>query len=103
MQLPAHCDLLIVGAGPTGRALKSTCTTISMQSSSIVTPCARNRAQVQARTMEIYAQQLAERALELGKRAAGANLWARGRRTARVPSAMTAGRGFSISADPGPG
>lgn len=41
---------------------------------------------VQARTLEIYAQLgIADRALELGKPATGANLWAEGRRTARVP------------------
>jgi 2-polyprenyl-6-methoxyphenol hydroxylase-like FAD-dependent oxidoreductase len=41
---------------------------------------------VQARTMEIYsAMGLASRALELGARATGANLWVQGRRTARVP------------------
>ncbi len=41
---------------------------------------------VQARTLEIYAHLgIVERALELGKRATGANLWAEGRRTARIP------------------
>jgi 2-polyprenyl-6-methoxyphenol hydroxylase-like FAD-dependent oxidoreductase len=41
---------------------------------------------VQARTLEIYSHLgIVERALELGKRATGANMWAEGRRTARVP------------------
>jgi 2-polyprenyl-6-methoxyphenol hydroxylase-like FAD-dependent oxidoreductase len=41
---------------------------------------------VQARTLEIYAQLgIAEQALELGKRAVAANMWANGRRAARVP------------------
>src|SRR5688572_17121430 len=41
---------------------------------------------VQARTLEIYSRLgIVERALDLGKRATGANLWARGRRMARVP------------------
>src|SRR3989475_5797161 len=41
---------------------------------------------VQARTLEIYAHLgIVEQALELGKRTAAANLWAGGRRTARVP------------------
>jgi 2-polyprenyl-6-methoxyphenol hydroxylase-like FAD-dependent oxidoreductase len=41
---------------------------------------------VQARTMEIYAKLgIADRALELGRRATGVNLWAEGRRTAHVP------------------
>ena len=41
---------------------------------------------VQARTLEIYAKLgIAERALELGTRGDGANMWANGRRTARIP------------------
>ena len=41
---------------------------------------------VQARTLEIYAQlSIVGRALELGRRATGANLWAQGRKMARVP------------------
>ena len=41
---------------------------------------------VQARTLEIYAHLgIVDRALELGKRATGANMWAQGRHAARVP------------------
>jgi 2-polyprenyl-6-methoxyphenol hydroxylase-like FAD-dependent oxidoreductase len=41
---------------------------------------------VQARTLEIYSHLgIVEQALALGKRATGANMWAGGRRTARVP------------------
>src|SRR5436190_15551355 len=41
---------------------------------------------VQARTLEIYSHLgIADRALELGKRTAGANMWANGRLAARVP------------------
>jgi 2-polyprenyl-6-methoxyphenol hydroxylase-like FAD-dependent oxidoreductase len=41
---------------------------------------------VQARTLEIYSQLgIAKQALQLGKRGTGANLWADGRRMARVP------------------
>ena len=41
---------------------------------------------VQARTMEIYAQLgVVERALELGKKGTGANVWANGRWAARLP------------------
>jgi 2-polyprenyl-6-methoxyphenol hydroxylase-like FAD-dependent oxidoreductase len=41
---------------------------------------------VQARTLEIYSQLgLTERALELGKRGTGANMWANGRWMARIP------------------
>jgi len=90
MQLPAHCDVLIVGAGPTGLMLANQLARRDIDAVIIdrhAGPARETRALgVQARTMEIYAQfGLAERALELGKRATGANLWARGRRTARVP------------------
>ena len=41
---------------------------------------------MQARTLEIYAKLgIADRALELGKRGTGANMWAQGRQMARVP------------------
>jgi len=41
---------------------------------------------VQARTLEIYSRLgIAERALQLGKRGTGANMWAEGRKMARVP------------------
>jgi 2-polyprenyl-6-methoxyphenol hydroxylase-like FAD-dependent oxidoreductase len=41
---------------------------------------------VQARTLEIYSHLgIAERALELGTRATGANMWVDGRRAARIP------------------
>ncbi len=41
---------------------------------------------VQARTLEIYAKLgIVDRALELGKRGTGANMWAQGRKMARVP------------------
>src|SRR5262249_1146642 len=45
---------------------------------------------VQARTLEIYAKLgIVERALQLGKRGTGANIWAQGRRMARVPLGET--------------
>lgn len=48
---------------------------------------------VHARTLEIYAQLgIVGRAIELGKPATGANIWARGRHAARVPLGET-GRG----------
>jgi 2-polyprenyl-6-methoxyphenol hydroxylase-like FAD-dependent oxidoreductase len=48
---------------------------------------------VQARTLEIYSKLgIVDRALELGKRATGANVWAEGRWMARVPLGE-AGRG----------
>jgi 2-polyprenyl-6-methoxyphenol hydroxylase-like FAD-dependent oxidoreductase len=90
MQLPTHCDVLIVGAGPTGLMLANQLARRGIDALIIdrhAGPARETRALgVQARTMEIYAQLgLDEPALELGKRATGANLWARGRRTARIP------------------
>ena len=50
---------------------------------------------VHARTLEIYAQLgIAGRAIDLGKRGTGANVWADGRRMARVPLGE-AGRGVT--------
>ena len=50
---------------------------------------------VQARSMEIYAKLgIVDRALELGKRGTGANLWAQGRKMARIPLGE-AGRGLT--------
>ncbi len=47
---------------------------------------------VQARTLEIYSHLgIVDRALELGKRATGANMWAKGRRAAWVPLADIGG------------
>ena len=88
--LPPQCDVLIVGAGPTGLMLANQLARHGIDALIIdrhAGPSRETRAiGVQARTMEIYAKLgLIERALELGKRATGANLWSRGRRTARVP------------------
>ena len=50
---------------------------------------------MQARTLEIYSHLgIVERALELGTQATGANMWAEGRRAARVPLGDI-GRGLS--------
>jgi 2-polyprenyl-6-methoxyphenol hydroxylase-like FAD-dependent oxidoreductase len=92
-------DVLIVGAGPTGLMLanqlgrRGVRTTIIDRHSG---PAVETRALgVQARTLEIYAKLgLAARALELGKRGTGANVWADGRKTARVPLGE-AGRGLT--------
>ncbi|MGH8598732.1 MAG: FAD-dependent monooxygenase, partial [Gammaproteobacteria bacterium] len=86
----AHFDVLIVGAGPTGLMLANQLVRRAMKVMIIdrhAGPTLQTRALVvQARTLEIYAKlRLCDRALELGKRATGANLWTRGRRTARVP------------------
>ncbi len=82
--------MLIVGAGPTGLMLANQLARHGIDALTIdrhAGPARESRALgVQARTMEIYAKLgLMERALELGKIAAGANMWSRGRRTARIP------------------
>ncbi|HEY2969104.1 MAG TPA: FAD-dependent monooxygenase [Casimicrobiaceae bacterium] len=83
-------DVLIVGAGPTGLMLanqlgrRGVRTLIVDRHSG---PSLQTRALgVQARTMEIYSKLgIIDRALELGKRGTGANIWAEGRKMARVP------------------
>ena len=83
-------DVLVVGAGPTGLMLASQLARRGVRVSILDRhsgPALQTRALgVQARTLEIYAHLgIAERALALGTRATGANMWARGRRAARVP------------------
>jgi 2-polyprenyl-6-methoxyphenol hydroxylase-like FAD-dependent oxidoreductase len=83
-------DVLIVGAGPTGLMLANQLARRGVRFRIIdrhAGPAVQTRALgVQARTMEIYSQLgIAKRALELGKPARGANIWAGGRRAARVP------------------
>ena len=83
-------DVLIVGAGPTGLMLANQLGRRGVRAMIIDRhdgPALQTRALgVQARTMEIYAKLgIVERALELGKRGTGANIWAQGRRMARVP------------------
>jgi 2-polyprenyl-6-methoxyphenol hydroxylase-like FAD-dependent oxidoreductase len=83
-------DVLIVGAGPTGLMLANQLARRGVRPLIVdrhAGPARETRAlAVQARTLEIYSKLgIAERALELGKRGTGANLWARGRRMARVP------------------
>ncbi|MBM3572512.1 MAG: hypothetical protein FJX52_09165, partial [Alphaproteobacteria bacterium] len=88
--MPLANDVLIVGAGPTGLMLACQLARWSVGVNIIdrhAGPARETRALgVQARTMEIYAQLgIANRALELGKQATGANLWSQGRKTARIP------------------
>ena len=83
-------DVLIVGAGPTGLMLANQLARHGVRALIIdrhAGPSLQTRALgVQARTLEIYAHLgVVEQALDLGKRATGANLWAEGRRAARVP------------------
>ncbi len=83
-------DVLIVGAGPTGLMLANQLGRRGVRARIIDRhsgPARETRALgVQARTLEIYAKLgIVDRALELGKRGDGANLWANGRKTAHVP------------------
>ncbi|MGH8761473.1 MAG: FAD-dependent monooxygenase, partial [Burkholderiales bacterium] len=83
-------EVLIVGAGPTGLMLANQLGRRGVRTMIIdrhAGPSLQTRALgVQARTMEIYSKLgIVDRAFELGKRGTGANIWAQGRRMARVP------------------
>src|SRR5262245_53741809 len=83
-------DVLVVGAGPTGLMLANQLARRGVMVRIIDRhpgPSLQTRALgVQARTLEIYAELgIVGRALELGRRGTGANMWARGRKTARIP------------------
>src|SRR5437762_11577585 len=83
-------DVLVVGAGPTGLMLANQLGRRGVRARIIdrhTGPSLQTRALgVQARTLEIYTHLgIVERALELGKRATGANIWVQGRRAARLP------------------
>jgi 2-polyprenyl-6-methoxyphenol hydroxylase-like FAD-dependent oxidoreductase len=83
-------DVLVVGAGPTGLMLANQLGRRGVRVTIVDRhpgPSLQTRALgVQARTLEIYSHLgIIEQALALGKRATGANMWAGGRRTARVP------------------
>ena len=83
-------DVLVVGAGPTGLMLATQLARRGVRATIIdrhAGPALQTRALgVQARTLELYSHLgIADRAVDLGKRATGANLWAEGRPTARIP------------------
>ena len=88
-RLAADTDVFIVGAGPTGLMLANQLARRQVRVTIIdrhAGPARETRALgVQARTLEIYAHLgIVARALELGRIATGANVWANGRRLARV-------------------
>lgn len=90
MTIPTNTDVLIVGAGPTGLMLANQLARRGVRPLIIdknPSPSIHTKALgVQARTLEIYSHLgIAERALELGTRAIGANLWVEARRVARIP------------------
>jgi 2-polyprenyl-6-methoxyphenol hydroxylase-like FAD-dependent oxidoreductase len=83
-------DVLIVGAGPTGLMLANQLARHGVRMMVIDRhsgPAQQSRAMaVQARTLEIYAKMgIIDQALALGEKATGANMWANGRWTARIP------------------
>lgn len=95
----ADVDMLVVGAGPTGLMLANQLGRRGIRTLLIdrhAGPARETRALgVQARTLEIYARLgIVDRALDLGKRGTGADIWAQGRRMARVPLG-DAGRGLT--------
>ncbi len=93
---PTNTDVLIVGAGPTGLMLANQLARRGVRTLIVdhhAGPSRETRALgVQARTLEIYAHLgIVERALELGKRATGANLWAGGKRAQHASPSATSG------------
>src|SRR5688572_20362923 len=92
-------DVLIVGAGPTGLMLANQLARRGVRPLIIDRhpgPAQQSRAiVVHARTMEIYSRLgLMGRSLELGRKAAGLNMWANGRKRTRIPFGDI-GRGLS--------
>src|SRR5688572_12095708 len=83
-------DVLVVGAGPTGLMLANQLARYGVRMMIVDRhsgPAQQSRAMsVQARTPEIYAKMgIIDQALALGEKATGANMWANGRWTARIP------------------
>jgi 2-polyprenyl-6-methoxyphenol hydroxylase-like FAD-dependent oxidoreductase len=83
-------DVLIVGAGPTGLMLANQLARRGVRPTVIDRhsgPAQQTRAMaVQARTLEIYSKMgIMDQALALGLPGTGANMWANGRWTARIP------------------
>ena len=95
----ADCQVLIVGAGPTGLALALWLTRLGVRVRIIdktAEPGTTSRAlAVQARTLELYRQMdLTKEILRRGHRTPAVNLWVKGERAARVPF-ETVGEGLT--------
>jgi 2-polyprenyl-6-methoxyphenol hydroxylase-like FAD-dependent oxidoreductase len=89
-----HADVLIVGAGPTGLMLANQLGRQGVRTMIIdrhAGPTRETRALgVQARTLEIYAGMgVDQEALQLGTPGTGGNIWANGKKMARVPFGET--------------
>src|SRR3954471_7860415 len=83
-------DVLIVGAGPTGLVLAIGLTRLGVRVRVIDRTAEAGTTSralaVQARTLEFYRQLgLAERVIDSGVKIGGVNIWARGKRAARLP------------------
>lgn len=85
-----NTDVLIIGAGPTGLMLANQLARRGIRVMVVERnpgPSVQTKALgVQGRTLEIYSHLgIAGRAVELGKRASGADMWVKGKRAARIP------------------
>jgi 2-polyprenyl-6-methoxyphenol hydroxylase-like FAD-dependent oxidoreductase len=85
----SDCDVLVVGAGPTGLVLALWLTKLGMKARILDKtegPGATSRAlAIQARTIELYRQMdLADAVVERAQKVPAVNLWARGAKEARV-------------------
>ena len=94
------CDVLIVGAGPTGLVLALWLTKLGVKARIVdktAAPGTASRAlAIQARTLELYRQlDLAEAVIERAHKVPAVNLWTRGEHRARI-AFEDVGRGITL-------